>query len=159
MKNADADGRSPQSPEGVFGSLARAQSRFIAQLSAVLKPHGVSEPQYNVLRILRGAGAAGLPCRAIAGRMATRLPDITRLLDRLERSGFIARARETRDRRVVTATITKAGLDVLARLDRSVDALHARQFRGMSEGERTRLVQLLEMVAQPEDTSSEGEPT
>ena len=83
----------------------------------LFKVHGLSAPQYNVLRILRGAGPDGLRCQEIAGRMVRRVPDITRLLDRLVDKGLVARERSAEDRRVVISRIAPAGLDLLAEID------------------------------------------
>src|SRR5271154_5622202 len=82
-------------------NIVRTADSLLRGLAAALKPHRISPGQYNVLRILRGAGRSGLPCGEIAARMITRDPDMTRLLDRLESGALIARARDTRDRRVV----------------------------------------------------------
>ena len=87
----------------------------------VLKPYGISSTQYNVLRILRGAEPNGLACREMGERMITRDPDITRLLDRLEARGLIARRRDDQDRRVVMSRITEDGLALLEQLDGPVD--------------------------------------
>ena len=95
-------------------------------LAQVLKSEDLSSTQYNVLRILRGAGE-GLICGEIAERMITRDPDITRLLDRLEKRGLISRCRETRDRRMVLARISPLGLEVLSRLDGPIEEAHRRQ--------------------------------
>jgi DNA-binding MarR family transcriptional regulator len=94
------------------------------RLEPVLKAAEISPTQYNVLRILRGA-PEGLACGEIASRMITRDPDITRLLDRLEKRGLVSRCRETKDRRMVLTRITEAGLKLLAQLDGPVlDAHH-----------------------------------
>ena len=98
-------------------------SRGVTQ---VLKPADLSATQYNVLRILRGA-PEGLPCGEIADRMITRDPDITRLLDRLEKRRFVARCRESKDRRQVLTRITPLGLQELAGLDVPVQQAHIRQ--------------------------------
>jgi DNA-binding MarR family transcriptional regulator len=82
----------------------------------VLQPFGLTPTQYNVLRILAGAGEAGLSCTEISGRMLTRDPDMTRLLDRLERAGLATRAREGRDRRVVTVRLAPKGRRLLGDL-------------------------------------------
>src|SRR3712207_9084149 len=100
-----------------FLNLQRTADVLMARMAEVLKTQGVSPTQYNVLRILRGAGDEGLPCGAVAERMITRDPDITRLLDRLEKQGLIARARDTRDRRVVMASNAGAGGEGGAVLD------------------------------------------
>src|SRR5271163_4041955 len=96
----------------------------------VLKQDDLSSTQYNVLRILRGT-PDGLPCGEIASRMITRDPDITRLLDRLEKRGLISRCRETKDRRMVMARITKDGLKLLAHLDNPVEEAHRNQLGHM----------------------------
>jgi DNA-binding MarR family transcriptional regulator len=101
----------------VLISLLRTADVVLRPLGQVLKREGLSHTQYNVLRILRGAGPGGLSCREVAERMVTREPDLTRLLDRLEKRALIARGREARDRRVVVTRITRDGLAVLERLD------------------------------------------
>lgn len=87
-----------------------------------LKEHGLTEPQYNVLRILRGAGPEGLRCSEIGERMITRDPDITRLLGRLQRRRLVGRQRDTRDRRVAHIRITTAGSAKLQELDPVIEA-------------------------------------
>lgn len=103
--------------EEVFLNLQRTSDALMRRLALALKPQNLSPTQYNVLRILRGAGEAGLPCGEIGERMITRDPDITRLLDRMEKRGLISRCRESKDRRVITARISHEGLRVLAELD------------------------------------------
>src|SRR5260370_36927138 len=109
MKKAIQSGnkrRRPACPEeAVFLELLRTTDMLSRGLVKVLKIEDLSGTQYNVLRILRGS-PEGLPCGEIASRMITRDPDITRLLDRLERRGLISRCRETKDRRMVMARIT-----------------------------------------------------
>lgn len=135
-----------------FGSLEeeavlnlRRTSAFLEQAeSDLLKPHGLSIPQYNVLRILRGAGEKGLACQEIAGRMIARDPDVTRLLDRLEARGLIARARSGADRRVVLARIAEPGRRLLASTDAEMRELPRRLLRPLG-GKRLRiLIGLLE---------------
>ena len=130
-------------PEQIaFVNLAKTYDRIRGQFAALFKEYGITEPQYNVLRILRGAGEC-LPCSQIGERMLTRVPDVTRLLDRLEARRLIGRDRDTEDRRVVLATITKAGLDLLARLDRPVDELHRATLGHMGRRELAQLSRLL----------------
>ncbi|PYX49547.1 MAG: MarR family transcriptional regulator [Acidobacteria bacterium] len=120
-------GRRPHRPEEVvFLQLLRTTDMLSRGLVQVLKGEDVSTTQYNVLRILRGA-PDGLPCSQIASRMISRDPDITRLLDRLEKRGLIARCRETKDRRTVMTRITREGLELLGRLDEPVQATHRKQ--------------------------------
>ena len=104
---------------------------------------GLSSNQYNVLRILRGA-TDGLPCGEIGNRMITRDPDITRLLDRLERRGLISRNRDTQDRRTVTAKITPDGLKLLARTDQPVRDAHRSQLGHLGKKRLQALLQLLQ---------------
>lgn len=126
-----------------FLDLVKTYGEKMFALNALLRPHGLTEPQYNVLRILRGAGRSGLTCGQIAERMLTRLPDITRLLDRLAGEDYVTRSRSQEDRRKVFTQITSAGLELLARLDAPVRALHIRQFSGLSKAELQQLQRLL----------------
>ena len=111
-------------------------------LVQVLKTEDLSATQYNVLRILRGA-PEGLPWGEIASRMITRDPDVTGLLDRLEKRGLISRCRETKDRRTVMARITPDGLKLLSRLDEPVQAAHRKQLGHLG---RERLRVLTELL-------------
>jgi DNA-binding MarR family transcriptional regulator len=115
--------------ERVFVSLIRTADALARGAEALLKPYSLSGTQYNILRILRGAGEKGLACREIGCRLISRDPDITRLLDRLESRGLIARAREEQDRRVVKTRISAEGIRLLAELDQPVHELHRRQWR------------------------------
>jgi len=132
----------PSSEEAAFLDLLRTTDMLSRGLVAILKPEDLSSTQYNVLRILRGA-PEGLPCGEIAKRMITRDPDITRLLDRLEKRGLISRSREARDRRTVMARITGAGLKLLARLDEPVQAAHRKQLGHLG---RQRLRLLMDLL-------------
>lgn len=107
--------------EEAFVGLQRTAAVLEHALESALKPSGITSTQYNVLRILRGAGDQGL-CRTEVGeRMVRRVPDVTRLLDRLEDAGYIARTRGDEDRRYVTTRITPAGLAALTDLDAIVE--------------------------------------
>src|SRR3984957_6931865 len=110
--------------ETVFLDLLRTTDMLSRGLDRVLKTEDVSSTQYNVLRILRGS-PAGLPCGEIGSRMITRDPDVTRLLDRLEKRTLISRRRATEDRRTVLARITPAGLKLLDQLDEPVLRAHS----------------------------------
>ncbi len=125
-------------------ALQRTAERLLQGMAQLVKPAGLSPPQYTVLRILRAARPDGLSCREIAERMITRDPDITRLLDRLEDRGLVARSRERTDRRVITARITEEGARILASLDRPVLSLHARQLRHLGRDGLQTLIDLLE---------------
>jgi len=135
----------------VFVSLLRTADALARGAEALLKPHGLSGTQYNVLRILRGAGDKGLACREVGGRLISRDPDITRLLDRMESRGLIARAREAGDRRVVRTRITPEGLRLLAELDEPVCQLHRRQLRHLPEKKLRQLSALLDRAREPFD--------
>ena len=111
-------------------------------LAALIKTEDLSANQYNVLRILRGA-PDGLPCGEIGNRMITRDPDITRLLDRLEKRELISRCRETKDRRMVMARITPAGMGLLARMDEPVREAHRRQLSHLGRERLRALTELL----------------
>jgi len=113
--------------EAAFLDLLRTCDLLSRGPAQFLKSEDLSPTQYNVLRILRGAPPTGLPCGEIASRMITRDPDITRLLDRLEKRDLISRCRETKDRRMVVARITPQGLKLLARLDEPVQEMHRKQ--------------------------------
>jgi len=103
--------------ERAYLALLRTADRLQGKMAEWLKPHGLSPTQYNALRILRGAGPEGLACSEVGVRMINRDPDITRLVDRLEKRGLVARSRSKMDRRVVQASITPAGLQLLSGLD------------------------------------------
>src|SRR3954463_15727014 len=109
----------------------------------VVEPSGITVQQYNVLRILRGAGEAGLPPPAIRDRMIEEAAGITRLLDKLETAGHVVRERSTPDRRQVLCQITPAGLQLLAALDAPVDAVNTTALAALSEPEQQTLIDLL----------------
>jgi DNA-binding MarR family transcriptional regulator len=114
--------------------------------SELFKTHDLSPAQYNVLRILRGAGPDGLTCGGVSERLVQHDPDVTRLLDRLEKRALIERHRDQKDRRVVRTAITPGGLELLALLDEPVDALHEQQLGHLSDAKLTELTTLLEDV-------------
>jgi DNA-binding MarR family transcriptional regulator len=114
-----------------------------------LRVRGLSLPQYNVLRILRGAGTEGLPLMTIARRMIVRYPNVTRLTDRLEAVGWIRRERSTKDRRVVRAFVTQEGLDLLYSLDDEITLATQQVMRGADGEELRTLITLLESVRKP----------
>jgi DNA-binding MarR family transcriptional regulator len=139
----------PLPEEDLFVSLQHAADKLLQGVELLLKSHGLSPAQYNVLRILRGAGPAGLSCRDISLRMVTRDPDMTRLLDRLDKLGFISRERAKNDRRVVTTRITPRALNLLKRLDPAMRELHRRQLRHLPAPRLKLLSQLLEQILAP----------
>jgi len=128
----------------VFVALLQAADSLGQGAEQLLKSAGLTGAQYNVLRILRGAGPGGLPCSGIGDRMISHDPDMTRLLDRMEKHGVISRERQTDDRRVIKTRVTSQGLDLLKTLDQPVRELHKRQFRHMSAARLKILARLLE---------------
>jgi DNA-binding MarR family transcriptional regulator len=130
-------------PQQVYILLAVNYGKRLSELNGLLGVHGLSEPQYNILRILKGAGPRGLSCQGIADRLLTRLPDITRLLDRLEKAGWIERRRSIEDRRKMEVSLLAEGRDLVARLDQPVLQLHIRQFNNLDSQELTELHRLL----------------
>jgi len=130
----------------VFVSLLQTADTLGQEAEQLLKAAGLTGAQYNVLRILRGAEPSGLACRAIGERMISHDPDMTRLLDRMEKRGLITRERQSDDRRVVKTRITAQGLSLLKTFDQPVHDLHKRQFRHMSATRLKILYDLLEEV-------------
>jgi MarR family transcriptional regulator, organic hydroperoxide resistance regulator len=127
-------------------SLLRTADALQAQVEARLKDFGLTGTQYNALRILRGAGPEGLPCREIGERMITHDPDITRLLNRLEDRGLVERTRARHDRRVIYGKITAAGLKLLRELDRPIDKHGREMLRHVGQEKLKQLIELLELV-------------
>ena len=127
-------------------SLLQTADTLGQEAEQLLKAAGLTGAQYNVLRILRGAEPKGLACRAIGDRMISHDPDMTRLLDRMEKHGLITRERQSDDRRVVKTRISAQGLSLLKTLDQPVRDLHKRQFRHMSAPRLKILSDLLEEV-------------
>ena len=129
--------------EAAFLDLLRTCDLLSRGPAQVLKAEDLSPTQYNVLRILRGA-PHGLPCGEIADRMITRDPDVTRLLDRLEKRALISRWREAKDRRMVLTRITAEGLKLLARLDEPVVQIHRAQLGHLGIDRLRALASMLE---------------
>ena len=148
VADAQLDTRKPRTAcpeEIVFLELCRTTDILSRRVAEVLKAEGLSPNQYNVLRILRGS-QEGLPCGEIGNRMITRDPDITRLLDRLEKRGFIVRSRDARDRRMVMAAISAAGMELLARLDIPVREVHQSQLGHLGRESLDALTSLLQVA-------------
>lgn len=124
-------------------NLQRTADRLAEPFERLMGEFNLSGPQYNVLRILRGHGGKGLPCSEIVGQMLTRMPDMTRLVDRLEQAGLVQRCRTAEDRRVVLVCITPAGLEVLAKLDKPIRELHLVTLGHLTRAELAELNRLL----------------
>ena len=125
-------------------SIARTAALLDHETSEALKEHGLTPTQYNALRILRGAGTEGLCRNEIRDRLVARVPDATRLLDRLSEMGLVVRAREGEDRRFVRTRITSAGRELIEPLDAVVIALHRRQLGHLGREKLRALIGLLE---------------
>jgi DNA-binding MarR family transcriptional regulator len=136
------------SEDRAFVALQKAADKLAVQAEQLLKSNGLTGAQYNVLRILRGAEPDGLPCSSIGERMISHDPDMTRLLDRMERRSLITRQRQSDDRRVVKTRITSGGLELLKRLDPPVRDLHKRQFAHMGHTRVKVLADLLDEICE-----------
>jgi DNA-binding MarR family transcriptional regulator len=135
----------------IFVALLKTADTVGQEAEQLFRSQGLTGAQYNVLRILRGAEPDGLPCRGIGDLMISHDPDMTRLLDRMEKRRLIVRKRQTDDRRVVKTRITREGLELLKMLDQPVRELHRRQFRHMTAARLKALAQLLEEARAPQN--------
>ncbi len=127
-------------------SIKRTAALLELRLSELLRPYGVTPTQYNVLRILRGAGADGLPRCEVQGRLVAPVADTTRLLDRLEKMGLVSRARDTEDRRVVTSKITPRGLALLEKVAAPLRQLEENEVGQLSDARLRTLIGILDEV-------------
>jgi len=130
-------------------NLARTLGFLSQEFDRLFQRYGLSAPQYNVLRILRGRGGDGVSCLDIARNMVHRTPDITRLGNRLERAGYVTRGRTSEDRRIVLLRLTPTGLDVLARLDEPVQTLHRQLLSHLDADDLRQLNRLLVKARRP----------
>jgi DNA-binding MarR family transcriptional regulator len=130
--------------EEAYLNVQRTANALSDEIDDLLRAHQLTAPQYNVLRILRGAGDKGLTASEIGERMITRDPDVTRLVDRLEKRGLVERWRCTEDRRVVWTRVSPAGLDAIQPLDAPLHELHVRQLAHLGPEKLRTLVALLE---------------
>jgi DNA-binding MarR family transcriptional regulator len=127
-------------------SLLRTADALQAQVEGRLKDFGLTGTQYNALRILRGAGPEGLPCREIGERMITHDPDITRLLNRLGDRGLVERTRARHDRRIIYGRITAAGMKLLCDMDNPIEKHSREMLRHVGQEKLRQLIELLELV-------------
>jgi DNA-binding MarR family transcriptional regulator len=137
---------SPSHREEAFVSLLRTADMLRWRTAEVLEPEGITLPQFNVLRILRGAKETGLPTLEIGARLVEQAPGITRLVDRLEIAGLVRRERPRADRRQVLCHIEKKGLALLARLDATVPQASEVLFAGLSDAEIDQLIAALDAI-------------
>lgn len=135
--------------EEAYLSIVRTAAMLEHALAQALKPFDITPTQYNVLSILRGAGSDGLCRNEVGGRLVTAMPDVTRLLDRMEDTGLIVRQRSTTDRRVVSTKLTKKGLDLVGKLDGTVVEIHQKQFRNVDRRSLKTLIALLGEIRDP----------
>ena len=131
-----------------FLSIGRTEAALCDALEELLKGAGVSLTQYNVLRILRGAGPEGLTRNEIRDRLVNRMPDVTRLLDRMEDAGWVSRVRGTEDRRCVATHLTKSGRSLVDSLDAPVNEEHSRRLGHMTRTQLRTLIDLLSIARQ-----------
>jgi DNA-binding MarR family transcriptional regulator len=124
-------------------NLIRTTAKLVDALEQVLKPAGLTGAQYNVLRILRGAEPTGLCRNEVRDRMVTRMPDMTRLLDRMEANGLVVRSRSEDDRRQVSTRITRQGQRALDQVEAAVYEEHTRQLGHMTRKDLKLLIDLL----------------
>jgi MarR family transcriptional regulator, organic hydroperoxide resistance regulator len=129
-------------------ALYRTSDVLRRQFAQLVEPHGISLQQYNVLRILRGAGKTGTPTLDIADRMIEMTPGVTRLLDKLEAKKLVRRERCPEDRRQVLCWITESGLRLLAQLDKPLQVAGVKSMAVLSESEQKALINTLEKVRQ-----------
>ncbi|MEK6375438.1 MAG: MarR family transcriptional regulator [Acidobacteriota bacterium] len=134
----------PSPHQEALVALIRTADLLRRVVGGVVEPHRITAQQYNVLRILRGAGAEGLPTLEIAERMIEQTPGITRLIDRLESKNLVSRERSSTDRRCVFCRITPAGLDLLARLDAPVEDASGLSLASLTKRELAQLVEMLD---------------
>jgi DNA-binding MarR family transcriptional regulator len=129
--------------EEVLLNLVRTSAAMMDELDELFRERGITNTQYNVLRILRGAEPDGLCRNELRDRMLTRMPDVTRLLDRMEAAGLVARSRDNEDRRLVSTRITPAARKVVDELDAPVRSYHKSRLAHMSDEQMRALVELL----------------
>jgi len=132
-------------------ALLRTSEVVRSYFEKFLEPHGVTLQQYNVMRILRGAGPDGLPTLDISSRMVERTPGVTRLIDRLELKGFVERQRSVNDRRVVYCSLTAAGFAVLNGLDGIIDHADETALGSLTAEDESRLIELLDRIRATHD--------
>ena len=131
-------------------NLVRTANVLSDSFEQMLKPHAITGTQYNVLRILRGAEPDGLCRNEVSQRLLNRMPDATRLLDRMEEAGLVTRERSTTDRRLVTTRITKKGRQIVDSLDDAADQQHEKALGHMSEQQLRTLIKLLTLARNQE---------
>jgi len=143
---------SPQ--QECYLNLWRTYDRLRMVEDQLFAQHDLTAQQYNALRLLRAEHPAGLPTLALASRLVSHAPDITRLIDRLEQRGLVARQRVAANRRVVQIAITDAGLTLLKALDQPVRECHQKQLAHLGSGQLQALIDLLRTARQPHEADA-----
>ena len=151
LKKRLRQGRPLGPSEDALLNLLVAAGSVRAALDRACARFGMTNRQYNVLRILRGVHPGGHPRQEIAVRMIERAPDVTRLVDRLQARGLVERARSGSDRRQAIARITPRGLSLLKRMDVDLDAVHRVFARRVPAGESRRLSKICEALYGPDE--------
>lgn len=141
--------------EEAYLNVIRTAALFTCEFNRLFKAHGLGESGYNVLRILRAAGEEGRTWTAIHEDLVVPAPDVTRLVARLERDGFVTRKRSSEDRRVVRVRISKRGLDALTALDGPTQKLHKAMLGHLSPEQLKGLSRALEQARDPLETANE----
>src|SRR6202140_149766 len=154
MSRAHAQRVSLPSEDRAFIALQKAADKLALQAEQLLKSNGLTGAQYNVLRILRGAEPDGFPCSSIGERIISHDPDMTRLLDPMEKRHLITRQRQSDDRRVVKTRITGGGLEVVNKLYSPIRDLHKRQFAHMGAASVRNLADLLAEICEEDGRKS-----
>jgi DNA-binding MarR family transcriptional regulator len=132
--------------EELLLTLVRTAADIEHQMTQDFRPFGLTTTQYNVLRILRGAGAEGLCRHEVGDRLVRQVPDVTRLLDRMEQAGLIVRERGSMDRRYVSTRLTPQGLALVNRMDAEIDGMQHRYVGHLNEKQMKALLSLLEAL-------------
>jgi DNA-binding MarR family transcriptional regulator len=142
----------PDTPEQEsYRVLIRTASRLEAELNRVFRPYELTSATYNILRVLERAGGEGRSCGDIAEQLIAEVPDMTRLLDRLERLGYVVRERSRVDRRMVKVSVTEKGLDAVRSLEQPVRDCHHKQLGHMGADKLKELSRLLEEIRPSEE--------
>ena len=143
--------------EEVFLNLLRTVNQLHAQPAGLLRDHGLTSQQYNVLRILSGATEGGLTCAEVRERMVTRVPDVTRMVDRLIDSGFVVRERCQSDRRVVRVTVSTEGRRLAHTLAPALVELHQEMMGHLDKTDLLKLNEILNALRRTENQETNGE--
>lgn len=143
------DSRSPsysKEDEAVI-NLLKAVDHLNRISSETMESFGITNQQYNILRILRGADFEGLPTLELADRMLVHSPGVTRLIDRLEKKQLVTRERSGKDRRVVLCKITKKGHDLLGKMDKPVEEMNKKVVKNLNNNQIEDLIELLSKLS------------